>query len=265
MNPVVKDLLGRLVARGETLATAESLTGGLLAATIVDVPGASNAYRGGLVVYATDLKATLAGVPPQLLEARGAVDPDVAAALAGGVRQRCRADWGLSTYGRYARDLIRDPFYKAFERPRVRRRAQAAQWLLFLAAGLVVGGLTTRQWPAALQLGLSWLVWGVIVRTVLTWHISWSVNSVTHRWGYRNFPTPDNSRNNWLVALLTLGEGWHNNHHAQPRSAALCVRWWEVDVMYLIIRGLEAVGLAWDVVRPGQRRSLEPPEGARAA
>jgi nicotinamide-nucleotide amidase len=99
MNPVVKDLLGRLVARGETLATAESLTGGLLAATIVDVPGASNAYRGGLVVYATDLKATLAGVPTPLLDAHGPVDPSVAAALAAGARERCHADWGLATTG----------------------------------------------------------------------------------------------------------------------------------------------------------------------
>jgi nicotinamide-nucleotide amidase len=96
---VVQDLLRRLVARGETLATAESLTGGLLAATIVDVPGASNAYRGGLVVYATDLKATLAGVPSPLLEAHGPVDPSVAAALAAGARERCHADWGVATTG----------------------------------------------------------------------------------------------------------------------------------------------------------------------
>jgi nicotinamide-nucleotide amidase len=95
----VQDLLGRLVARGETLATAESLTGGLLAATIVDVPGASNAYRGGLVVYATDLKATLAGVPSPLLDAHGPVDPSVAAALAAGARERCHADWGVATTG----------------------------------------------------------------------------------------------------------------------------------------------------------------------
>jgi nicotinamide-nucleotide amidase len=85
--------------RGQTVAVAESLTGGLLAATIVDVPGASAAFRGGLVVYATDLKATLAGVPPELLAARGPVDPDVAAALAAGARHRCAADWGLSTTG----------------------------------------------------------------------------------------------------------------------------------------------------------------------
>ena len=96
---LVRDLLGRLVARGETLATAESLTGGLLAATIVDVPGASAAYRGGLVVYATELKATLAGVPAPLLAAHGPVDPAVAAALAAGARERCQADWGIATTG----------------------------------------------------------------------------------------------------------------------------------------------------------------------
>jgi nicotinamide-nucleotide amidase len=85
--------------RGETLAVAESLTGGLLAATIVDVPGASRAFRGGLVVYATDLKVSLAGVPADLLDARGPVDPDVAVALARGARRRCAADWGLGTTG----------------------------------------------------------------------------------------------------------------------------------------------------------------------
>jgi nicotinamide-nucleotide amidase len=92
-------ILARLVARGETLAVAESLTGGLLAATIVDVPGASAAFRGGLVVYATDLKATLAGVPSPLLSSHGPVDPAVAAALAAGARERCGADWGVSTTG----------------------------------------------------------------------------------------------------------------------------------------------------------------------
>jgi nicotinamide-nucleotide amidase len=92
-------VLAALVGRGETLAVAESLTGGLLSATIVDVPGASRAYRGGLVVYATDLKARLAGVPDALLDAHGPVHPDVAAALAAGARERCAADWGLATTG----------------------------------------------------------------------------------------------------------------------------------------------------------------------
>jgi nicotinamide-nucleotide amidase len=89
----------RRVERGETVATAESLTGGLVAATIVEIPGVSAVYRGGLVVYATDLKASLAGVPELLLKERGPVDPQVAVALAAGCRERCGADWGLATTG----------------------------------------------------------------------------------------------------------------------------------------------------------------------
>jgi nicotinamide-nucleotide amidase len=89
----------RLVDRHETLATAESLTGGLVAATIVEIPGVSSVFRGGLVVYQTELKHLLAGVPEKLLAERGPVDPDVAAALAGGARERCRADWGVATTG----------------------------------------------------------------------------------------------------------------------------------------------------------------------
>src|SRR5690554_5243549 len=93
------EVLRRLGERGETLAVAESLTGGQLAATIVDVPGASTVFRGGLVVYATDLKHTLAGVPAGLLAERGPVDADVAAAMAAGARERCGADWAVATTG----------------------------------------------------------------------------------------------------------------------------------------------------------------------
>ena len=89
----------RLVERRETLATAESLTGGLLAATVVEIPGVSSVFRGGLVVYQTELKHLLAGVPQRLLDDRGAVDPDVGAALAEGARGRCRSDWGVATTG----------------------------------------------------------------------------------------------------------------------------------------------------------------------
>jgi nicotinamide-nucleotide amidase len=88
-----------LVDRRETLATVESLTGGLVAATVVEIPGVSAVYRGGLVVYATDLKHALAGVPEELLADRGPVDADVALALAAGARERCQADWGLATTG----------------------------------------------------------------------------------------------------------------------------------------------------------------------
>jgi nicotinamide-nucleotide amidase len=88
-----------LVERGQTVAVVESLTGGLLAATFVEIAGVSRVFRGGLVVYATDLKSSLAGVPDELLAARGAVDPDVAVAMAEGGRVRCSADWALATTG----------------------------------------------------------------------------------------------------------------------------------------------------------------------
>ncbi|GAA0722262.1 CinA family protein [Dactylosporangium roseum] len=92
-------ILDELVARGATLAVAESLTGGLLAAAFVEVPGASRVFRGGVVAYATDLKATLLGVPTPLLDAHGPVDASVAAALAAGARERCGADWAVATTG----------------------------------------------------------------------------------------------------------------------------------------------------------------------
>ncbi|HEY8473381.1 MAG TPA: CinA family protein [Natronosporangium sp.] len=96
---IAEAAVARLRGRGETLAVAESLTGGLLAATLVEVPGSSAVFRGGLVVYATELKHTLAGVPAPLLAERGPVDPDVALALAAGAAARCGADWGLGTTG----------------------------------------------------------------------------------------------------------------------------------------------------------------------
>ena len=98
--------------------------------------------------------------------------------------------------------------------------------------------------------GISWVVWGVFVRTVFAFHCAWFVNSAAHRFGYRNFDTPDHSRNNWLVALFSFGEGWHNNHHAYQSSAAHGLRWWEIDTTYLIIRFLAWIGLATDVKLP---------------
>jgi nicotinamide-nucleotide amidase len=95
----VESIIRGLERRGETLAVAESLTGGLLSATIVDVPGASKVFRGALIVYATDLKHTLAGVDAKLLAERGPVDPDVALALARGAASACGATWGLATTG----------------------------------------------------------------------------------------------------------------------------------------------------------------------
>ncbi|MEV0803505.1 CinA family protein [Kribbella sp. NPDC050281] len=99
LGEAVRRLVARLKDRGETLATAESLTGGLVGAALTDIPGVSAVYRGGLVVYATDLKAQLAGVPEDLLAAVGPVHPDTATALANGVRERLDATYGLATTG----------------------------------------------------------------------------------------------------------------------------------------------------------------------
>src|SRR5262249_46716784 len=88
------------------------------------------------------------------------------------------------------------------------------------------------------------------------WHVTFLVNSVSHRWGYRNYPSPDNSRNCWWVALLTFGEGWHNNHHHRPRCAAHGHRWFEIDTTYALIRLLERLGLAPQVVHPPRRGPL---------
>ena len=94
------------------------------------------------------------------------------------------------------------------------------------------------------------MLWGFAVPTVLGWHATFAVNSVCHAWGERPFATSDNSRNNPLVALLTLGEGWHNNHHAFAWSARQGLEWWQLDVTYGVLRMLERLGLVWNLKEP---------------
>mgnify|MGYP002784761305 CR=1 FL=1 len=168
--------------------------------------------------------------------------------------------YNVSLYDRYARDLFRDRFYKQMERPYLFRRIQMAQWGVFLVIGAVIGFFTGDDplWDTV-QMSLSWLVWGMFVRTVAVWHITWSVNSLSHIWGYRNYTTSDDSKNNWLVGLVSNGEGWHNNHHAEPRSVKNGHRWWELDVSYLTVLAWSCVGLAWNLVTPKQRHAAEPP------
>lgn len=95
--------------------------------------------------------------------------------------------------------------------------------------------------------GLSMVLWGVFLKTVVGWHSTWMVNSATHLWGTRRFDSRDDSRNNPLVAALTFGEGWHNNHHTYPRSAKHGMAWYEVDINWMTIRVLKMFGLAKDV------------------
>ena len=156
-----------------------------------------------------------------------------------------------SHYERYVRDLLRDPFYLKLERT-------DGWFLIFLAHAVVLsvmGGLvglvvSGSNWAEAWRYMLSFAVWAVAVRTVFVLHGTWSVNSVGHLFGYRNYETRDCSTNNWLVALFTHGEGWHNNHHAAPRSAQYGHKWYEFDMSWGVIRIFEMLGLATDVQRP---------------
>jgi fatty-acid desaturase len=154
-----------------------------------------------------------------------------------------------SHYERYVRDLLRDRFYLRLER-------KEGWFFVFLAhavAIIAVGGLVgyvVGGGSEAVRYAASWAVWAVAVRTVFVLHGTWAVNSLSHLFGYRNYETRDHSTNNWLVALVSHGEGWHNNHHAEPRSAAHGHHWWEMDMSWWVIRSLERVGLAKDVVRP---------------
>ncbi len=141
-----------------------------------------------------------------------------------------------------AKDLQRDPGMRLINRyfwvPQV-----IMVGLLYFTGDF----LATRGWETS---GLSWLLWGVCVRTVVVYHFTWFVNSASHTWGYRNYDTNDISTNLWWVALLSFGEGWHNNHHAHQRSAAHGLRWFEFDLTYWTIRLLGLLGLAKDIVLP---------------
>jgi len=141
---------------------------------------------------------------------------------------------------RYVKDLRASPALRLASR----------LFPLWVALGLVLpavlGGLLTQSW-AGVWTGL---IWGGLVRLFLVHHVTWSVNSACHLWGFRPFQSDDESRNNFVFGILALGEGWHNAHHAFPTSARHGLRWWEIDVSYWVIRALALLGLAWDLKLP---------------
>lgn len=170
----------------------------------------------------------------------------------------------IMVYEKYARDILRQPFYFKLERNLTPIIVYVAHMLAFFAIpGGIAWAVTGSMW-AGLQLGLSVVVWAVLLRTVIVWHITWSVNSLTHLFGYRSHETQDDSRNNWFVALVSNGEGWHNNHHASPSCASNWRRWWEFDLVYGFVLILEKLGLAWDVVHARPARVKAVGAGAEA-
>jgi len=113
--------------------------------------------------------------------------------------------------------------------------------------------------PVALALALfliggwSWLVWGFVVSTVLLWHATFTINSLAHVYGSQRYATSDQSRNNVWLALLTMGEGWHNNHHHYMNSVRQGFFWWEIDASYYVLLALSWIGVTWELIVPPQR------------
>lgn len=122
--------------------------------------------------------------------------------------------------------------------------------MIYFALLWFCGFWVEMQNPTAGTGGLFFLFWGGILRTVVVWHATWSVNSVCHLWGKQPHETHDTSKNNLWVALLVQGEGWHNNHHRYPSSARNGMHWWEPDVSYGLICLMERLGMVWNVRRP---------------
>jgi stearoyl-CoA desaturase (delta-9 desaturase) len=96
-------------------------------------------------------------------------------------------------------------------------------------------------------------VWGFLISTILVYHATFTINSLSHLFGKRRYNTPDDSRNNIWLALITLGEGWHNNHHHYQSSANQGFFWWEIDISYYVIRLMGFCGLVWDIRKPGEK------------
>jgi stearoyl-CoA desaturase (delta-9 desaturase) len=151
---------------------------------------------------------------------------------------------------RLAPDLAGDPFYQFLEKTYL-------LWTILLGVALLAIG------------GWSWVIWGIFVRIVITYHITWLVNSAAHHSGYQTFRTGDKSTNNWFVAFLAWGEGWHNNHHAFPFSARHGLRWFEIDATWWTIKILAWLKLARDIKVPTPamlaRMKLPPSQRAESA
>ncbi len=132
---------------------------------------------------------------------------------------------------RYTKDIAKDPFYQF---------CQVAMIPIQVVLGLFLYHFG----------GWSFVIWGIFVRLVVVFHCTWFVNSATHKFGYKSHESKDNSKNCWWVALLTFGEGWHNNHHAYQYSARHGLEWWEIDLTWMMIRLLSLLGLAKNIKLP---------------
>ena len=159
--------------------------------------------------------------------------------------------WVLSgKYDEYDENLIRD-FAKFPELRWISEHFLVPPVTLGVAS--FVGGFLFGGWIGA----WSALVWGFFISTVACWHGTYTINSLSHVWGGRRFETSDDSRNNFVLALITMGEGWHNNHHHRMYATRQGLRWYEIDMTYYLLRMMSWVGLAWDLREPREEQKLE--------
>ncbi|MBP0000576.1 MAG: fatty acid desaturase [Cyanobacteria bacterium SID2] len=138
---------------------------------------------------------------------------------------------------KFTQDMVDDPVYQFFQK-------------YFIPLQIALGVLLYFLGEYFIGNGISFVVWGIFVRVVVVFHCTWFVNSATHQCGYRSYESGDGSRNCWWVALVTYGEGWHNNHHAFQYSARHGLNWWEVDLTWMTISLLKALGFATKVKLP---------------
>lgn len=154
--------------------------------------------------------------------------------------------WFLSRAGfRTDRDAIRD--LVRFPELRWLDRFDLLLPVLLATSLFVLGGILERHAPGLGTTGPQLLIWGFFVSTVVLFHATVTINSFAHRFGSRRYQTADHSRNNWILALITFGEGWHNNHHHFPGSVRQGHRWWEIDLTYYGLRLMALFGLIWDL------------------
>jgi stearoyl-CoA desaturase (delta-9 desaturase) len=125
--------------------------------------------------------------------------------------------------------------------------------ILFVALLYLSGVLLNSFYPTFNTNGLQLVIWGYFISTVLLSHITFCINSLAHVLGSRSYSTNDSSRNNFVLAILTLGEGWHNNHHCAPGSVKQGFKWWQIDLSYYGIKTMEKLGLVWDLKYPNQK------------
>ncbi len=124
--------------------------------------------------------------------------------------------------------------------------------ILFAVLLFGLGSVLQTSYPQLDTSGWQLVIWGYFVSTVLLSHITYCINSLAHVFGFRSYETKDDSKNNFLLAILTLGEGWHNNHHCSPGSVKQGFKWWQIDLSYYVLYMMDKVGLIWDLKYPNQ-------------